>query len=135
MMRARTYLTLVVLPVAVVMLGGSGIASPGGEPAKATRDDPLAKAIRQLDRSTAWELVDRIPLDFETYHPQGFTVVRNKLFMSSVEVIEPPVRYPEPDENGYDRSPGKGIGHVFVMTREGELIRDIVIGRGPEGTI
>jgi Family of unknown function (DUF6454) len=134
-MRARTYLTLIALPVAVAMLGGSGFASPGGEPVEATRDDPLAKAVKQLDRSTPWQLVDRIPLDFETYHPQGFAVVGDKLFLSSVEVIEPPVRYPEPDENGYDRSPGKGIGHVFVLTRDGELLRDIVVGRGPDGTI
>ena len=135
MMRARTYLTLIAVPVAVATLGGSGFANMGGVTSKAGRDEPLVEAVRQLDRSTPWQLVDRIPLDFETYHPQGFAVVGDKLFMSSVEVIEPPVRYPEPDEDGYDRSPGRGVGHVFVMTREGELIRDIVIGEGPDGTI
>lgn len=134
-MRARTYLTLIALPVAIATIGGSGFASTGGETAKARHDEPLVDAIQQVDRSTPWQLVDRISLDFETYHPQGLAVVGDKLFMSSVEVIEPPVMYPEPDEDGYDRSPGKGIGHVFVMTREGELIRDIVVGEGPEGTI
>jgi Family of unknown function (DUF6454) len=134
-MRARTFVALVAVPVAVATMSGSGLASPGGERVTTSRDDPLVGAIRQVDRSTPWELVDRIPLDFETYHPQGLAVVGKRLFLSSVEVIEPPVRYPEPDEDGYDRSPGKGVGHVFVLTRQGKLLRDIVVGEGPEGTI
>jgi Family of unknown function (DUF6454) len=92
-------------------LGGSGIATTSGQSAKLTRDEPLVDAVQQLTRSTSWELVDPVPLDFETYHPQGLAAVGDKLFMSSVEVIEPPVRYPEPID-GYDRSPGKGVGHV-----------------------
>jgi hypothetical protein len=133
-MRARTYLTLIAVPLAVATLGGSGFAATGGQNAKASPDEPLAGAFQQLTRSTPWQLVDRISLDFETYHPQGLVAVGDRLVMSSVEVIEAPVRYPEPID-GYDRSPGRGIGHVFVMTRDGELIRDIVIGEGPEGTI
>src|SRR5690606_5982478 len=130
-MRARRFAALLAVPVALTTLAGSGSAAPAG----GGHDDPLVEAITQLDRSTAWQLVDRIPLDFETYHPQGFAAVGDRLFLSSVEVIEPPVRYPEPDEDGYDRSPGKGIGHVFVLTRDGELIRDIEVGEGPQGTI
>lgn len=135
-MRPRTYLTLIALPAAATMLAGSGFASTGGGgAAKDSRDEPLVEAVKRLDRGAPWQLVNRISLDFETHHPQGLAVVGDKLFMSSVEVIEPPVRYPEPDEDGYDRSPGKGVGHVFVMTRDGELIRDIVVGEGPDGTI
>ena len=133
-MRARTYLTLIAVPLAVATLGGSGFAMTSGQTAKPNRDEPLVGAFQQLTRSTPWQLVDRISLDFETYHPQGLVAVGDRLFMSSVEVLEAPVRYPEPVD-GYDRTPGKGIGHVFVMTRDGELIRDIVIGEGPEGTI
>ncbi|WP_028850823.1 DUF6454 family protein [Thermocrispum municipale] len=130
-MRARRFAALLAVPVALTTLAGSGSAAPAGR----GLDDPLVEAITQLDRSTAWQLVDRIPLDFETYHPQGFAAVGDRLFLSSVEVIEPPVQYPEPDENGYDRSPGKGVGHVFVLTRDGKLIRDIRVGEGPDGTI
>jgi Family of unknown function (DUF6454) len=133
-MRARTYLTLIAVPLTVATLGGGGFAATGGQTAKPSRDEPLVGAFQQLNRSTPWQLVDRIALDFETYHPQGLIAVGDRLFMSSVEVLEAPVRYPQPVD-GYDRTPGRGIGHVFVMTRDGELIRDIVIGEGPEGTI
>ncbi len=93
------------------------------------RDGAVAEAVRNLDRSTPWELTDRVALGFPTYHPQGFALVGDRIFMSTVEIIEPTVRYPEP-RDGYDRSPGKGVGHVLVLTRDGELLRDIVVGEG-----
>jgi Family of unknown function (DUF6454) len=95
-MRVRTYSALIAVPVAVATLGGGSIAMTSGASAPGGRDEPLVSAVRQLDRTTQWQLVDRIPLDFETFHPQGFAIVGDKIFMSSVEVIEPPVRFPEP---------------------------------------
>ena len=65
-----------------------------------------------------------MPLRFPTYHPQGFALVGDLIFMTSVEVLEAPVKYPEPVD-GYDRSPGKGIGHLFVIDRQGNLKKDI----------
>ena len=118
-MRARTFVTLLAVPVAVVAMGGSGLASPGGEKVTTGRDEPLVEAIRDVDRSTSWQLVDRIPLDFETYHPQGLAVVGNRLFLSSVEVIEPPVQYPEPDEDGdrwRDEDPDEALQRVTRAT-------------------
>lgn len=97
--------------------------------AAAHRDGAVASEFRNLDRSTPWKLVDRVELDFPTYHPQGFALVGDLIFMSTVEIIEPPVPYPVPVD-GYDRSPGKGVGHVLVLTREGQLLRDIVVGEG-----
>ncbi len=97
--------------------------------AATSRDGAVATEVRNLDRSTPWKLTDRIGLDFPTYHPQGFALVGDTVFMSTVEIIEPTVRYPEP-RDGYDRSPGKGVGHVLVLTRDGELLRDIVVGEG-----
>jgi hypothetical protein len=32
--------------------------------------------------------------------------------------------------DGLDRSPGKGVGHVLVLDRRGNLIRDVVLGEG-----
>lgn len=49
--------------------------------------------------------------------------------MSAVQIIEPTQKYPTP-QGGYDRTPGRGIGHVFVMDREGHLQRDIILGEG-----
>lgn len=91
--------------------------------------EPYAASFTKVDRTTAWELVRRTPLDFETYHPQGFALVGDRIFMSSVEITEAPVKYPEP-VGGYDRSTGRGVGHVFVMTREGKLVKDIEVGEG-----
>lgn len=54
-------------------------------------------------------------------------VTDDRIYLSSVEIIEPTVRYPEPVD-GYDRSPGKGVGHLFVLDREGNLLRDIELG-------
>ncbi len=48
----------------------------------------------------------RIPLRFPTYHPQGFALVGDLIFLSSVEVTEAPVKYPQPVD-GYDRSPAR----------------------------
>jgi hypothetical protein len=117
------------------LLAGAMLATALAAPAAGqsrpspSHDEPVVAAVRQVDRATPWELTERIPLDFETYHPQGFARVGDRLFLSSVEIIEPPVRYPEPVD-GYDRSPGKGVGHVFVLDLAGNLLRDIVVGEG-----
>jgi hypothetical protein len=49
--------------------------------------------------------------------------------MSSVEIIEKPVKYDQP-RDGYDRTPGKGVGHLFVFNKEGKLLKDIELGEG-----
>ena len=133
--RCRRLCLAAALPLFVPLLVGSGPGSTAAVvPANAAvaqraGDEPLVRAFKQLDRSTPWQLVDRVALDFPTYHPQGFALVGNRIFMSTVEIIEAPVIYDEP-RNGYDRSPGKGVGHVLVLTRRGELLRDIELGRG-----
>ncbi|TDW15959.1 DUF6454 family protein [Kribbella kalugense] len=93
------------------------------------RDSDVTRAFRATDRSTAWTLVERVPLKFPAYHPQGFALVGGLIFMSSVEVLEAPVTYPVPVD-GYDRTPGKGNGHLFVMDRQGNLERDVRLGEG-----
>lgn len=101
-------------------------AQSGSERTRLTAE---ASAFSQTDRGTAWSLARKLSLDFETHHPQGMSVVGDKIFLSSVEIIEPTVRYPEPVD-GVDRSAGVGRGHVFVLNRDGELLKDIVVGEG-----
>jgi hypothetical protein len=113
-------------------LAGVCLVAAGAMATAATHDSeltPAAQAFKKTDRSTTWSLVDKVSLDFPTYHPQGFAVVGDRIFMSTVEIIERPVKYPTPVD-GYDRSPGRGVGHVLVMTRSGELIKDIEVGEG-----
>lgn len=78
-------------------------------------DSDLAAAIRRLDRTTRWRETQRIALRFATYHPQGMTLVGDRILLSSVET-------------GADRD--HGTGHVLVLDRAGRLLDDVRIGEG-----
>ncbi|MDM5201197.1 DUF6454 family protein [Fictibacillus enclensis] len=92
-------------------------------------ENEMVEKLQDLTRDNTWEQKGKIDLKFNTYHPQGMTKVGNVYYMSSVEIIEKPVKYNKPQE-GYDRTPGKGIGHLFVFNNEGELLKDIKLGKG-----
>ncbi|WP_200210405.1 DUF6454 family protein [Micromonospora coerulea] len=118
----------------IAVLAGSVVAAVAmvATSAQATeqhRDDAVTVAFAKTTRSTAWQQVQKIPLRFPTYHPQGFALVGDKIFMSTVEIIERPVPYPQPVD-GYDRTPGKGVGHVLVLDRQGNLLKDVQLGQG-----
>ncbi|GAA0957150.1 DUF6454 family protein [Kribbella koreensis] len=121
-MRRKTLVASVLAGVLVAGLSVVGADAAG-------RDDKVVRAFEATTRSTAWTQVARIPLKFPTYHPQGFALVGDRIYLSSVEVLEAPVPYPVPVD-GYDRTPGKGIGHVFVLDRQGNLLKDIRVGEG-----
>ncbi len=108
-----------------VVLGGAATASAG----PATTDGDLATSFMKVDRNTAWSEVDRLHLDFPTYHTEGLAITPDHIFLSSVQIIEPTQKYPSP-VGGYDRTAGKGVGHLFVMDREGHLQKDITLGEG-----
>lgn len=114
------------LSIAFLGAGGAVAATQTSTPDGLT---PAAESFTQVDRNTTWTLTKKLKLDFPTYHPQGFALVGDRIFMSSVEITEAPVKFPTPVD-GYDRTTGTGTGHVFVMTRSGELIKDIVVGEG-----
>lgn len=101
----------------------------GADASDPTDAAALVNALRSIDRSTEWTLTDTIPLGFPTHHPQGLAIVGDRLFMSSVEITEPTERFDAPVD-GYDRTPGAGAGHVFVMTRDGDLLDDVEVGEG-----
>ncbi|WP_106402147.1 hypothetical protein [Actinocorallia populi] len=48
-------------------------------------------------------------------------------FMSSVEIIERATTC-NPACGGYDRTAGKGMGHLFELDEDGNLLRDIKLG-------
>jgi hypothetical protein len=86
----------------------------------------ISERFRACDRSTKWQLQDAVTFNFPTHHPQGLAFVKDLVFLSSVEVIEPP-------QNVFDKStstPGSGIGHLFITDNSGSLIRDLIIGEG-----
>ena len=110
---------------ATLALAGTGAAWAG----QATQDGDVASDFMKVDRNTTWSQVDKLHLDFPTFHPEGLAITPDHIFLSSVEVTEPTQKYPSP-VGGYDRTPGKGVGHLFVMDRQGHLQKDITLGEG-----
>ena len=90
---------------------------------------PLHEAFKRLNRSTQWVQLSATTVGFDTYHPQGFAIADTFLFLSSVEVIEQTKRY-EHKQGGMDRSEGRGLGHLFKMDLEGNLVDQIKLSEG-----
>ncbi|HNY87318.1 MAG TPA: DUF6454 family protein [Candidatus Hydrogenedentes bacterium] len=76
----------------------------------------LAAAFQALGKDAVWTEVSSRALEFPSFHPQGMAAVGDRLFLSSVEVL--------------DREAGKGTGHLFEMDREGRKLREITLGEG-----
>ena len=81
----------------------------------ATGSDVAAR-ITQLTRATEWTRRSAVPLGFKTHHPQGLVKIGDRLFLSSVEVV--------------DRDAGKGVGHLFQFDLSGTLIGATKLGEG-----
>ena len=95
-------------------LTGVAGAEAGATVSPATRraggsGSPLADAFVRLSRRTQWQQVAVVPVGFRTYHPQGMAKVKDRFFVSSVEVIVSPVPYEQPID-GYDRARGRASG-------------------------
>ncbi len=101
-------------------------AAAGGSRAP---DNAIAERFTELTRETEWRRADAVPVAFRTYHPQGMTRVGDSFFVSSVETIVEPKEYEEP-RNGYDRSAGEGVGHLFEFGMDGELFNQTELGEG-----
>jgi hypothetical protein len=89
----------------------------------------LASQFQKLTRDTKWQQKEKIDLQFNHYHAQGMVRIGNLFYLSSVELIENPMKYDHP-HGRYDRTPGKGIGHLFVFDKQGKLLKDIHLGEG-----
>lgn len=122
----RSLTTGLTLAIALALGGTASAVAAQSEPAS---DSDLATAFGAVDRATTWELTGKLKLDFPTFHTEGIAFAGDRVFLSAVEIVEPTVKFPTP-QGGYDRTPGKGVGHVFVMDRQGNLEKDIVLGEG-----
>lgn len=114
-----------------LIAGGTAAATAlAGPAATPLSDEALVQTFENVSRNTTWTRTATIPLAFDTFHPQAMEVVGDRIFLSSVEILEPPVKFTDGPHDGYDRTPGRGVGHLFVLDREGHLERDIVLGEG-----
>jgi hypothetical protein len=100
----------ILLALAILSLNA---AQPGGDIPRSA----IADRVSRLTRSTVWERVSTIPVQFSTFHPQGMVKIGDRFFVSSVEVR--------------DREAGKGVGHLFQLDASGRLLSDLVLGEGP----
>jgi acyl-CoA-binding protein len=87
----------------------------------------IAERVVKLTRASSWRQVAAIPVGFRTFHPQGMAKVGDTFIVSSVEVTTPTERYAAPVD-GYDRSAGAGVGHLFRMDAQGRLMSQATIG-------
>jgi hypothetical protein len=130
MNRIRTRLAALSAVVALA-LGGAAMATAHASEGTAPRaaGTGLAEGFSKVTRNTDWQLTSKLKLNFPTFHTEGMAFTPAHIFLSSVEILEPTVKYPTP-QGGYDRTAGKGVGHLFVMDRLGNLQKDITLGEG-----
>ena len=115
----RLFLSLPAL--IALLLGSSAQAADDGA--------AIAEKFRKLTRGSSWQLVNSIPVNFLTHHPQGMVKIGDNIFVSSVEIKVPTKRFPQPVD-GMDRDTGEGIGHLFKIDMKGNLVADLVLGEG-----
>ena len=105
----------------------AAITSLGAQPA----NDRLivAERVDRLTRESRWRPVASIPIAFTTHHPQGMVKIGSALFVSAVEVQVRTKPFPQPVD-GFDRDAGQGVGHLFKIDLQGNLITDLKLGDG-----
>ena len=110
-----------------VVLLAAAITALGAQPA----NDRLIVADRvdRLTRESRWRPVASIPIAFTTHHPQGMVKIGNALFVSSVEIQARTKPFAQPVD-GFDRDAGQGVGHLFKIDLQGNLITDLKLGDG-----
>lgn len=116
-MSARTLVTLT---------AALGLAGTLGHGAVAL---DLAEAFSRLTGSAEWQRIDAVPLAADTHHPQGLVKLGDSFYLSTVEIIEPTVRYDAP-RDGLDRSAGKGVGKLLKFASDGKLLGEVTLGEG-----
>lgn len=91
--------------------------------------EEIIRRFTQLTAATTWQCVDEVKFAFRTGHPQGLVKIQDSLYVSSVEITAPPQKFLSP-QNGYDRTPGEGVGYLFHVDANGNLVQKISLGEG-----
>jgi hypothetical protein len=88
----------------------------------------IARLFERVTRDTTWKLVAAVRLQAETWHPEGIVKLGDQWIVSSVQVTEPTVKFPNGQIiHGTDRSPGAGFGHLLRFDAQGGLLADRVL--------
>ncbi len=89
----------------------------------------VSERVKKLTRAIKWTPVAAIPINFNTYHPQGMVKIGDTFFLSTVDIKKPTTRYAQL-QDGYDRDTGEGAGHLIKFDAKGNLIADLTLGEG-----
>jgi hypothetical protein len=94
-------------------------------------DDRLvvAERVEKLTRESRWRPVASVPIAFATHHPQGMVKIGGTLILSAVEILARTKPFAQPVD-GFDRDAGQGVGHLFKLDLQGNLIADLKLGEG-----
>ncbi len=106
----------------------AAIAVTAAAPAWAA-DPVLRERVPMLTRGTAWKQTAAIPVQFNTFHPQGMVKIGEDFYVSSVDIRTPTKRYPQL-QDGYDRDTGEGAALLFKFDKTGKLLASVTLGEG-----
>jgi hypothetical protein len=97
------------LACSVLIAPAGARVAPADAPAGGAQ---IAAAFARLSRDTSWQLVRKVTLKFNAYHPQGIARLGDRYVLSAVEVIEPTQKYQPPGTiiDRTNRTPGTGSG-------------------------
>jgi hypothetical protein len=131
----RALLGALIALALLVTPAGARVAPPDLPPPPAADGAQIAAAFAKLSRDTSWQLVQKVPLRFDAYHPEGIVRLGDHYVLSAVEVTEPTQKYQPPGTiiDGTDRTPGKGIAHLIAFDAQGNKLADERVDDG--GTI
>jgi hypothetical protein len=96
--------------VGAIALTTAATLAPISAAHAAPADEPLVAAFDQTTSATPWSLQDIVDFKFDILHPQAMEVTKDRIYISSV---------------------GADTGHIFVLDRQGNLLRDINVTDGP----
>ena len=89
----------------------------------------VSERVKKLTRAVKWTQVAAIPINFNTYHPQGMVKIGDTYFVSTVDIRKPTTRFAQL-QDGYDRDTGEGVGHLIKFDSKGNFITDLTLGEG-----
>jgi len=104
-------------------------ASVSADAQTASAGAVVSERVKKLTRGTQWRQVAAIPVNFNTFHPQGMVKIGDNFYVSSVDIRTPTKRFPQL-QDGYDRDTGEGVGHLFKLDLKGNLVSDLTLGEG-----
>ena len=91
--------------------------------------EAIIRRFTQITAATIWQPVTEVTFNFPTGHPQGLVKIQDSFYVSSVDLTSPPKKL-SPPQHGYDRTPGEGIGYLFHVDSDGNLLKKVSPGEG-----